>query len=417
MNFASAYLSNKTLKDKLFEDRPAENTGIIIIIPAFNEPGIIFTLNSLLKCEKVPCGVEVLVLINAPANAGEQEVIQNNKTCDELAAWKNKHGDGFIKLLYHDTGVQKHQRWGVGMARKMAMDEAVRRFSELNRPGGVVVSLDADCTVTENYLSEIYYGLYTKNKDKACSIYFEHPLEGDLPGEIYDAIYLYELHLRYYYQALKYSGFPWVFHTIGSALAVKAEAYVRAGGMSKKQGAEDFYFIQKLIPAGGYVYLNKTCVIPSPRISDRVPFGTGPVMAKISGTQNKDYPTYNPAAFENMKELFDRVRLFYDHNNIGEKIFVSLHESLKDFLVMNRWQERISEIRKNTSSEDAFRKRFFNWFNMFRVVKYLNFAHSGSYHYKIPVREAAVSMLEKTGNGGQEMNERDLLGIYRALEK
>ncbi len=35
---------------------------------------------------------------------------------------------------------------------------------------------------------------------------------------------------------------------VGSALAVKALQYVKAGGMNRKQAGEDFYFVQKLVP-------------------------------------------------------------------------------------------------------------------------------------------------------------------------
>ena len=418
MGFASSYLANKTLVNKLFADIPENNTGIIIIIPAFDEPGIIFTLDSLLKCKKPPCSVEVIILVNAPHNAGVLQIEQNNITCNELAAWKQENKDGFINLLFHDAGIQDNHDWGVGMARKMAMDEALRRFSNINNPGGVIVSLDADCIVSVNYLEELYNKLYKRKDRKACSVYFEHPLTGDLPVEIYDAIAQYELHLRYYYQALKYAGYPWVFQTMGSAIAVKAEAYVKAGGMSKRQGAEDFYFVQKLVPAGGYFYLNTATVVPSPRISDRVPFGTGPVIAKTIKGNKTGYLTYDPAGFEYLKEFFDNIILFYDADlKISANIYSGLHKSLQAFLAENKWLEKISEIRNNTASKDSFRKRFFYWFNMFRIVKYLNFLHSERYLEKIPVRKAAADLLEKKGKAHVAGNVDSLLRIYRDMER
>jgi len=42
--------------------------------------------------------------------------------------------------------------------------------------------------------------------------------------------------------------------------------------MNRKQAGEDFYFIQKLMPLGGYFALNSTAIYPSPRESSRVPF-------------------------------------------------------------------------------------------------------------------------------------------------
>lgn len=418
MDFISSYLESKTRDKSLFVNIPQENTGIIITIPAFNEPGIIFTLNSLLKCKKPPCNVEVMVLVNAPPDAGISQVEQNIVCCKEMAEWEKKHRDKYFNLLYYDAGISDDHGWGVGMARKMVMDEALRRFNIINNPAGVIVSLDADCLVSENYLAEIYEKLYRRNDRMACSIYFEHPLTGDLPVKFYDAIARYELHLRYYYQALKYTGYPWAFHTVGSALAVRAEAYVKAGGMSKKQGAEDFYFIQKLVPAGGYFYLNSATVIPSPRISDRVPFGTGPVISKIARGDENEYLTYNPAAFVYLKEFFDKLELLYDVDmQKYEDIHTSLHKSIQEFLINNDWNEKIIEINNNTASKASFKKRFFNWFNMFRIVKYLNFTHSGPYLNKIPVDKAAFNLLEKTGKSLPESGVYGLLRIYRQMER
>lgn len=418
MGFASSYLANKTLIDTLFADIPSQDTELIIIIPVFNEPGIIYTLNSLLQCKKPPCIVEVIILVNAPAKATVEQMEQNNNTIGELTAWKQENRNSPINLLFYNAGVQDNHYWGVGMARKMAMDEALRRFNNINNPEGLIISLDADCTVSENYLEELYYQLYKRKDHRACSIYFEHPLTGDLPVSTYDAIAQYELHMRYYYQALKYTGYPWVYQTMGSAMAVKAEAYAKAGGMSKRQGAEDFYFIQKLVPEGGYFYLNTATVIPSPRISYRVPFGTGPVIAKIIESHDVAFMTYDIQGFIYLKDFFDDVMLLFDADmNTAKRIIANLHEGLQKFLVENEWIEKISEIKNNTASKDTFRKRFFNWFNMFRIVKYMNFIHSQQYLNKIRVGKAAADLLEIKGIPAVTGNVCELLNMYRDMER
>ncbi len=418
MEFASGYLENKALEAELFPDKPANNTCIIITIPAFDESGIIFTLDSLCKCDEPPCAVEVIVLLNAPAVAGPKQLQRNTSTREEIREWNDNNCKGFIRVLVHDTGVRNERDWGVGMARKVAMDEAVRRFNTLKRNDGVIVSLDADCLVSHNYLTGIYDELYLNQYRNGCSIYFEHPFDGNMSDEHYNAIVLYELHLRYYYQAIRYSGFPGVYHTIGSALAVKAEAYVKSGGMNRRQGAEDFYFIQKLLPAGGFFYLNTVTVYPSPRVSGRVPFGTGPVINDIISSGKTEYLTYNPVAFGILKSLFEMAPYLYEAGEsfVSDK-FEQLSYGLKEFLNGNDWINRLDEIRRNTSSSVSFQKRFFNWFNMFRVVKYLNFMHSGGYLKKIPVVTAANEMLILTDQGKQSTNTTDLLNIYRNLER
>ena len=213
-----------------------------------------------------------------------EESIENNKlTIKNIESWKKENSNCFFRLFAFMTGQSSVSGWGVGLARKTGMDEAVRRFNSIDNPDGVILNLDADCLVEKNYFVSVCNELLKKKDRTACSIYFEHPLSGnDFPENIYKYITLYELHLRYYFQGLAYSGFPYVFHTVGSAIAVKALPYIKAGGMNRRQAGEDFYFIQKLVPAGGYFNLNSTTVYPSPRASSRVPFGTGASIGKLS---------------------------------------------------------------------------------------------------------------------------------------
>ena len=120
------------------------------------------------------------------------------------------------------------------------------------------------------------------------------------------------MHLRYYYQGLAYSGFPYVFHTVGSAIAVKALSYVKAGGMNSRQAGEDFYFIQKLVPSGGYFNLNSTTVYPSPRASFRVPFGTGASIGKLTEDNSSILLTYNFLAFKELRTFFGMIENIYN---------------------------------------------------------------------------------------------------------
>src|SRR5204862_3217619 len=117
------------------------------------------------------------------------------------------------------------------------------------------------------------------------------------------------LHLRYYIQALRYAGFPHAHHTIGSCMAVRAGEYRQQGGMNKRKAGEDFYFLHKIIPLGGFGDLTGTTVYPSPRPSDRVPFGTGKaVRENLPGRQIKTYPL---DAFLDLKQMIARVPKMY----------------------------------------------------------------------------------------------------------
>jgi hypothetical protein len=417
MGFASGYLEEQALFPELINEVPDKQTGIIVVIPAFDEPEIGKLLDSLALCSEPECGVEVIVVVNAPPDATEKSLKNNTLTIDNIESWKKVNSDCFFRLFAFtvDPAVKG---WGVGLARKTGMDEAVRRFNTISKPEGVILNLDADCSVDPGYFKSVCNELLKKKERKACSVYFEHPTSGHgFAGSFYRYITLYELHLRYYYQGLAYSGFPYVFHTVGSAIAVKALAYIKAGGMNRRKAGEDFYFVQKLVNTGGYFYLTTTAVYPSPRSSNRVPFGTGASIAKLSSEMNLTYLTYNFQAFKELKILFSRIEDIYRTNaNDLDIVYKHLPDGIKQFTDKVEWADKMVEIKNNTSGFPSFKKRFFGWFNMFRIVKYLNFVHR-NYFEKKAVDISAYELLEESGAAIKSKNPLDLLLYYRAMEK
>jgi hypothetical protein len=403
---------------EFIEEAPHKDTGIIIVVPAYDEPGISFLLGSLALCTEPPCITEVVIVVNAPRDATGQSLDNNRQTLENILIWKKKNPDCFFRIHSVEPSTGNYKKWGVGLARKCGMDEAVRRFEAIGREDGIILNLDADCSVESNYLIEVYKNLSGKKDRDACSIYFEHPLSGtSFPLEVYRNITLYELHLRYYYQALVFSGFPEVFHTVGSATAVKALPYVRAGGMNRKQAGEDFYFIQKLIPAGGYFSLNTTIVHPSPRSSSRVPFGTGASMEKMASAGERTYLTYNFEAFRQLRAFFDMVEQFYNTSDDDlYELYNMLPPAVRSFACENELRVKIREFHENTSGYKSFRKRFFVWFNMFRVVKYLNHLHSGMF-MKTDVTAAASELLREKGIVLSGEDTESLLLYFRSVER
>jgi hypothetical protein len=225
------------------------------------------------------------------------------------------------------------------------------------------------------------------------------------------------LHLRYYLQGLIWSGFPYAFHTVGSAFAVKALSYVRAGGMNRRQAGEDFYFIQKLIYDAGYFSLNSTTVFPSPRVSSRVPFGTGASMGRLSEGNVPVFLTYNILAFNELRSFFLNVEnLFHCKHEDLHGYYKTFPDGVRQFLDVKEWTEKMMEIKNNTSGLASFRKRFFGWFNMFRIVKYMNHFHSGQFE-KRPVDISASELLINYGIVFESKEPMDLLLYYRTMEK
>jgi hypothetical protein len=91
-------------------------------------------------------------------------------------------------------------------------------------------------------------------------------------------------------------------------------------------------------------------------------------------------------------------------------------QGLRLFLDEKEWIEKIIEVKDNTSGISSFKKRFFEWFNMFRIVKYLNFVHTDFFE-KMPVDISASELLEARGLIFKSKETKDLLLYYRMLEK
>jgi Glycosyl transferase family 2 len=418
MGFASVYLEERTLFHQKLKEPVDSSTGIIVVVPAYNEPGISTLLDSLAECKEPECKTEVIIVINSPDDA-PLDILENNiKSLEKIERWKKAHKNCFFRLFAFIIEHPFVRGWGVGLARKTGMDEAVYRFNQIDNPDGVILNLDADCTVEQNYFVAISDELLKKRGRNACSIYFEHPLSGiGYPESFFDHIALYELHLRYYFQGLAFSGFPYVFHTVGSAIAVKALPYIKAGGMNRRQAGEDFYFVQKLVPSGGYFNLNSTTVYPSPRISTRVPFGTGASMGKLNSDNSSTLLTYSMLAFKELRTFFALID-HYSKSDPADLLRLSglIPPGLKLFLDENEWAAKILEVKNNTSGISSFKKRLFDWFNMFRIVKYMNFVHSDFFEKQL-VNISASELLEAKGIKFNSKETKDLLLLYRRLEK
>jgi hypothetical protein len=357
-------------------------------------------------------------VINSPPGAGAETRENNRKTLNDIESWKNRHKDVFFRLFALLVEDPPFRKWGVGLARKTGMDEALRRFDAIDNPEGIIVNLDADCRVDKSYFRAIENAFTADKKLNACSIYFEHPLSGDeYPELVYRSIIQYELYLRYFVRALAFTGFPSPFHTVGSAIAVRALAYVRAGGMNRRQAGEDFYFIQKLIPMGAYFNLTTTRVIPSPRPSSRVPFGTGASITRMSSDKASVYETYSLEAFKQLRLMFLELDNLYSANiRDAASYYALLPQGLRQFIPEMEWTGKLIEIKMNTGDPRTFKKRFFEWFNMFQVVKYMNNVHRGLFR-NAPVEKCSADLLHELGIVPESYSAERLLAIYRELDR
>lgn len=390
------YLERYAYPRRYLDYQPHKGTNLIVVLPCHDEPALIESLVALNECGH-PGPVEVIVVINASETA-PQEISERNKVSyDNALYWTGgiqKSNINFHFILDNDLP-KKHA--GVGLARKIGMDEAVRMFELIDNPDGVILCFDADCLCEPNLLNEVNRHFETNPRSPGCSIHFEHPLEGPLEPAVYTGILFYELHLRYYVDALRYASFPYAYQTIGSSMAVRSSAYQKQGGMNRRKAGEDFYFLHKIIPLGDFGEVTTTAVYPSPRVSHRVPFGTGRAVGEWLAGEKEVHLTYHPAIFQELKVLLDQVDSFFALELLQiEKRMASLPQSVREFLVSRNFKLKIEEIKGQSSNLKSFRKRFFQWFDGFLVLKYVHFSRD-NFHPNVAVEEAVDWLFNEKG--------------------
>ena len=400
------YLSKYSFRDQLLTAEVNERLGLIVVIPAYDEIELISSISSLQQCEPPNCTVEVIVVFNASEISNSDVVSRNEKALENLVAWHKDLSNPTFKLhcIAENSLPKKHA--GVGLARKIGMDEAIRRFNSIAKDDGVIVCFDADSKCDNNYLVEIEKHFKKHAKIGACSIHFEHSLNGSqFPKEVYAGIEWYELHLRYYKNGLAYAKVPFAFHTIGSSMAVRAKAYCEQGGMNRRKAGEDFYFLQKFIAVGTLNELKTTRVMPSSRASHRVPFGTGRAIQEMLDDEREIEKSYAFECFEIMKECFENVRGFYNSDS-------KPHRVLLEYVGQDDWDAKIVELKSQSTTEDRFETRFFQWFNAFQVLKFIHFLRDNHF----PKKQLEEEVPKLMAGLGVEKSELKLIEYLRKVD-
>jgi len=387
-------------------DAPKPETQFRIVIPCYNEPNLIATLNSLKNCQTPNAHFEVIVVVNQSAEASEEINKTNQKTIADFKDWKAENTIKNIDFYCIEALDLPPKKAGVGLARKIGMDEALRRFSEQNQNGWIVCT-DADCVVSENYFLAL---------EKACQpkvrgghFYFEHNLKAVENDALRQGILLYELHLRYYSQALKFAGFAFYHHTVGSCMFARADVYALQGGMNQRKAGEDFYFMHKILPGGNCVNINEATVFPSARISDRVPFGTGKAQGDWLESENLTRETYNFEIFVLMQKFFNSFESWLTQTP-------GLPNEITAFLNSISFEEKVVGLRKRSSNKNVFIKNMVHLCDGFFTLKMVHFL-SKEFLPKEELTVAAAKLLSVVSPSTTAKTGEVLLQEFRVLDR
>lgn len=326
-----------------------------VVIPVYNElTHFSATEHSLRQAmAKVPGHIAIIAVINYPAGADKSD----SETLYNLI--RSGVFPGVYPIYLPELS------GGAGAARKAGMDAFIKTLHAEDMEKSVIFSMDADTLVSEDYFAKV---LPEALKGGAVSIGFAHKKAPDAIHQA--AIDRYEAYLHRYVEKLREAGSPYAFFTVGSAFAVRCDAYLKAGGMKVREAGEDFYFLQAVAKTTGVRSIEEKLVFPSPRISTRVPFGTGPAVAQIlRGEELNEIPD---GAFVMLKKVLENVR---EENLVSpEKFLAELPIAAAGFFLAEKFPEAWKKVLNNLPArQEAAVRAFHEWFDGLKTLRFLHF--------------------------------------------
>lgn len=253
-------------------------------------------------------------------------------------------------LNFNDKTFDNNQ--GVGLARKIAADSALKLINDQAVKSSWIHSTDADVQLPENYFS------VAKNHATcvAYSLAFQHVSDCD---DLANWQALYDFKLYYYQQAMRFIGTVYDYIPLGSCLIVAADAYAKVRGFPIRSGGEDFYLLNKLAKIGAIAQPLKPLIKITARLSQRVPFGTGPGLLKIKENP-KSVHFYQPQIFTEIKMWHEQLCTYFEAKILPDNSRIN-----------DVWniEQVINKAMKQTKSAERWQQFVLEWFDAFRILK------------------------------------------------
>jgi len=408
------------LLEALSDRQPWAN---VVVIPACNESAVFLR-------PPPPCdGRSLLILvINEFASASDQVSVRNHALAAKVqmkfeSQWQFE-SQRFEICLLKDPQAQRDvllvdrfsvgrklpAKGGVGHARKIGVDLAAGLIDSKRIRSRWIHCTDADVQLPEAYFSCSNAPLNSRS-DIAALVYPFHHCDDENKAatkEVILATQLYEFSLRYYVAGMKFARSPYAFHTIGSTMAVSARHYAMVRGFPKREAGEDFYMLNKLAKVGAVIdpSLVADCdpLEIEARKSDRVPFGTGAAVIKITdlADQLREFRFYDPAVFELLNLWLQSLPAVWKS---GSNELCNMPESLLTGLMKIKTEQALTHAFKQSKDLNQFTRQMTIWFDAFRTLKLI---HSLRDH-GLPSISYAELMEHRTYREIQRLNPQPML--------
>ena len=249
------------------------------------------------------------------------------------------------------------KKYGVGIARKTLINSILHHAS----PNDIIISMDADTHFDTSFVSHVVNDLKSNPQAVALNLPYLHPISDNEQQD--RAILRYELYLRSYMLNMLRINSPYAFTAFGSAIACKVKDYIAVGGFDTQKSGEDFYFLQKMVKYGLIKLYSQAKVFPSPRISERVVFGTGTAVVDFQTDNSKRYPVFHYSSFDYIQEVYEQLGDIYKQD---------IQTVFTDFLTQHLGKTDLwGKLRTNYKTLPMFKKAFHQKVNGLRLFQFL----------------------------------------------
>ena len=243
----------------------------------------------------------LIVVVNGPtgeaATEADREVAAAATRCAPLgpasSGWLPRRGSVDVMWVERcgDAGIPARE--GVGRARKIGGDLALRAWRD-----GLVSDPWIHFTDADARPSTALQDMTAWSRATAVVWPFVHGTHED--PDVARGHWQHEIWMRWWVRGLEYAGSPFAYHTIGSCISVGARAYADVRGVPARPAGEDFHLLNKLAKLGGVARPHVAPVEIEARRSSRVPFGTGPAVARLANDRST-WTLTRPEVFQDLR--------------------------------------------------------------------------------------------------------------------
>jgi len=370
----SRYLSRYA--EPIAPDPPEQDYDFALVLPMFDEHPD--SLAQLLQ-HNTHLNILVIAVINAPVSASAAERKRTERLLHRAAAvcpvdcW-------MIDAVSQPLPAKQ----GVGLARKIGNDAACLLWTTGQLACPWLYQCDADSVLPANYFST--------ELPVRGAVVFAHQHDSRDPL-MRKAAALYEHHMHHYVRGLQQAGSAYAYPTLGSTMAVHVQDYALVRGFPKRSAAEDFYLLNKVAKVSQVTCKPEVTVKIQARLSHRVPFGTGPALAKIIQGLEQDpsgafYTTYHPDSFKLLSTAQQALQAVAAGGKLADDRAGNLLRALGI-------EELLSKLRTKYPTREQRIAILTQWFDAGKTLRFIHLARK--YHEDISLRELQTTS-ERTSN-------------------